>query len=37
MLTLYVVPTMYTLMRQLIERPGRDRSQAAHAAEPAAE
>jgi multidrug efflux pump len=36
-LTLYVVPTMYTLMRQLIERPGRGEPQPAHAAEQAAE
>jgi multidrug efflux pump len=36
-LTLYVVPTMYTIMRQLIERPGRGEPEAAHAGAGAAE
>jgi multidrug efflux pump len=36
-LTLYVVPAMYTMMRQLIERPGRGERHPAPAAEPAAE
>jgi multidrug efflux pump len=32
LLTLYVVPVMYTLMRQLVERHGRgEAAQAAHA------
>jgi multidrug efflux pump len=36
-LTLYVVPTMYTMMRQLIERGGRREPQIAHTGEAAAE
>ena len=37
-LTLYVVPAMYTIMRQLIERPGRGEPRlAGHGAESAAE
>jgi len=36
-LTLYVVPTMYTIMRQLIERPGRGAPEATHAGAGAAE
>jgi multidrug efflux pump len=37
LLTLYVVPTMYTLMRQLIEGRGRARPQVAHTGAAAAE
>ena len=38
LLTLYVVPTMYTIMRQLVERPGRgEPALAAHGAGSAAE
>jgi multidrug efflux pump len=37
LLTLYVVPTMYTLMRQLIERGGRREPAIGHGGEAAAE
>jgi multidrug efflux pump len=37
LLTLYVVPTMYTMMRQLVERGGRSQAQPAPAGAGAAE